>query len=618
MPMPFQLPSLKREAVLTFVLSLSALSPSIAIAAQEVLITATRLPTLASSVIPAVTVYGREEIEASGAWSLADLIARQPGVEMGRNGGQGAVTSFFLRGAESKNVLVLLDGQRMRDGVTQSALAENIPLELIERVEVIRGNVSALYGDGAVGGVILVTTCSESSSGTFKRVSLGVGQESSRELGLSLGSQVAGLALQMGLSHVATRGGSSTDPSKTFSPDPTDGDRDPYERTAAQFSVGLPLGRGQLRLSQQSTWAHVRFDNDWMGLDPRQSASADLSAIQWSGPLQGEWSQSLSLQRAEHLIETNTGTRNQTKTQQISWSLSGPLGPGKWMGGLENRTDERSPADGDTGSREIRGFFMTWMMDSRDSALSTQIALRHDDPDDLRARSTYMAGLGWRLSPSTRLTTSLATAFRVPDGYALSTNPGLQPEDTRSVDVGLDWRGPQGQSLKLVAFQGRTTNPIVYDESYTARNLSEMKNTGLELEALVPLHPRWQLRVHLTGQNPRSPQAVYGAVVQPTVWVQSARRAKWFGDAQLEGRWRGSDLRLKISGASARRNTDSDGLGEAQLAGYALVSVGIRRPIRRDLRMQLHIENLLNQDYSLAAGYPGQGRKAMLSLRWQG
>lgn len=596
--------------------------------AEEVVITATRIPTLASSVIPAVTVYSRAEIEASGAWSLADLIARQPGVEIGRNGGQGAVTSFFLRGAESKNVLVLVDGQRMRDGVTQSSLAENIPLELVERVEVIRGNVSALYGDGAVGGVILVTTQSGQAgegrsegarqSQGQRRLSLGVGNEAARSLGLGLSAPLGQARVQLGLSHVATRGASATDPAKTFSQDPSDPDRDPYERTAAQLSLRTPALGGALSLSQQSTWAHLRFDNDWMGLDPRQASLAELSGLSWQGPLLSGWSQTLSLQRAEHRIETSTGTRNQTETQQASWSVSGVLGPGRLLAGLEQREDERSPADGATASRRTSSQFVTWMFDPRGVPLSAQLALRQDEPSDLQSRLTYLVGVGWRLSPTTRLTASLSTAFRVPDGYALSTNPDLVAEDTRSAELGLSWQAPGGEGLRLVAFQGRTQNPIVYDETYTARNLAEMKNRGLELEGTLPLQGSWQLRLSLTGQDPRSPLAVFGAVVQPTVWVQSARRAKWYGEARVEGRWQGTALEARLSGASSRRNTDSDPIESERLAGYALVSFTAQRSLADGLRAQLALDNLLNQPYSLASGYPAPGRRLLLTLRWQG
>lgn len=594
---------------------LLAISPAWA---QEVVITATRIPTLASSVIPAVSVYGRSDIEASGAWSLADLIARTPGVEMGRNGGQGAVTSFFLRGSESKNVLVLVDGQRMRDGVTQSSLAENIPLELVERIEVIRGNVSALYGDGAVGGVILVTTRPERDGQARRRIAVGLGTQAARELGFAMSTSLSGAQIRMGLSHVADRGASATDPQKTLSADPSDADNDPYERTAMQLGLQTAAFGGQLQISQQSIRAHLRFDNDWMGTDPRQASASDLSGLLWSGPLTEHYAQSLSLQASEHRIETNTGSSNTSRTEQVGWSISGPLGGGRMLTGLERRRDARSPADGDTAARVSQAQFLTWVYDAQSSMASAQFALRRDDSGGLSSKSTYLIGMGWRLSASTRFTASISTAYRVPDGYALSTNPQLVPEDTRSAEVGMRWGQPSGERLSVIAFRGRTDNPILYDETYVARNLSEMKNTGVEIDATLPLEARWQLRLALTAQDPRSPLSVFGAVVEPVVWVQSARRARWFGDLALEGRWQGHDLALKVSGAGPRRNTDSDPQTSRQLPGYALVSLRAHRALGNGLGMQVMLENMLDQSYSLAAGYPGQGRRVLLTLRWQG
>ena len=89
---------------------------------------------------------------------MADLLQNRSSVQVGRNGGLGGVTSFFLRGSESRNVLVLLNGVRLRDELTQSSLAENIPLYLVERIEVIPGNLSSVYGEGAIGGVIKIST----------------------------------------------------------------------------------------------------------------------------------------------------------------------------------------------------------------------------------------------------------------------------------------------------------------------------------------------------------------------------------------------------------------------------------------------------------------------------
>ena len=105
-----------------------------------------------------ISIFNREDIEQSGVKSLADLLQNRSSVQVGRNGGLGGVTSFFLRGSESRNVLVLLNGVRLRDELTQSSLAENIPLDLVERIEVIPGNLSSVYGEGAIGGVINIRT----------------------------------------------------------------------------------------------------------------------------------------------------------------------------------------------------------------------------------------------------------------------------------------------------------------------------------------------------------------------------------------------------------------------------------------------------------------------------
>ena len=125
---------------------------------NPVMVTATRFELPLADVLPSASVISREQIETSQATTLADLLQGQAGFEFGRNGGPGTVTSFFLRGQDSTNMVLLIDGVRVQADAIGSLTLTEFPLALIEKIEILRGNAGALYGEAAIGGVISIHT----------------------------------------------------------------------------------------------------------------------------------------------------------------------------------------------------------------------------------------------------------------------------------------------------------------------------------------------------------------------------------------------------------------------------------------------------------------------------
>ena len=145
------------------VLSVLSLAVAASVQAQEieinpVVVSASRMEQPLSEVLSSVSVITRAEIDKSQAVTLADLLQGEAGFEYGRSGGPGTTTSFFLRGQESKNVVVLIDGVRSQIDGNASLTVTDVPLAQVERIEVLRGNAGALYGESAIGGVINIIT----------------------------------------------------------------------------------------------------------------------------------------------------------------------------------------------------------------------------------------------------------------------------------------------------------------------------------------------------------------------------------------------------------------------------------------------------------------------------
>jgi vitamin B12 transporter len=588
-------------------------TPLIQMAAMDpVVISAALVEQKLSEVIPSVTVITRQDIDQSGALSLADLVRSEPGVEIGRNGGLGGLTSFFLRGAESRNVLILIDGVRMRDGVTQAALAEHIPLGLVERIEIVRGNVSALYGDAAVGGVISITT-RQAGQGPMKGfASVTVGERATREVSAGLAGAVESLRMALSVQHLKTDGFSATNPSQTWSFDPTDGDRDPYENTAAALQLATKIGKTDLGGSLSSSKASLRYDNEWSGQDPQQDASNERVHLFVRHPVSERWNTRVDLSQNRIRLDYNFGVSNKTEVDQVRWDNRFTLSARQTvLVGLDRREERRSPAASGLSGREVDSAYLGFL--NRSGPWTTQLNLRYDDASTGESKSTWLVGVGRQLSDFWRMTASASTAFRLPDAYALSTNASLKPEFHDSREIGL--QGGEGDnSIRLVFFQAETDNPIVYDANYVARNQNFIENEGIEISGRWLATPWLRLKADLTLQDPNSP---FEGSATATTRVQSARRAKVHGALSGLIRSGGNEFEMSVFGAGSRRDTDYDPVGLTRLPGYAVVALRAKFRLDPEWAFVARLENAGDKQYQLAYGYNTAPRTTFLGVQFQ-
>lgn len=588
-------------------------TPLIQMAAMDpVVISAALVEQKLSEVIPSVTVITRQDIDQSGALSLADLVRSEPGVEIGRNGGLGGLTSFFLRGAESRNVLILIDGVRMRDGVTQAALAEHIPLGLVERIEIVRGNVSALYGDAAVGGVISITT-RQAGQGAMKGfASVTVGERATREVSAGIAGAVESLRMALSVQHLKTDGFSATNPSQTWSFDPTDGDRDPYESTAAALQLATKIGKTDLGGSFSFSKASLRYDNEWSGQNPEQDATNERAHLFVRHAMSDRWTSRVDLSQNRIRLDYNFGVSNKTEVDQVRWDNRFSLSARQTLlVGIDRREERRSPAASGLSGREVDSAYLGFL--NRSGPWTTQLNVRYDDASTGESKSTWLAGVGRQLTDFWRMTASASTAFRLPDAYALSTNASLKPESHASREIGL--QGGEGDNtIRLVFFQAETDNPIVYDANYTARNQNFIDNEGIEISARW-LATRWlRLKADLTLQDPNSP---FEGSATATTRVQSARRAKVHGAASGLIRSGGHEFEMSVFGAGSRRDTDYDPIGLTRLPGYAVIALRAKFRLDPEWAMVARLENAGDKQYQLAYGYNTAQRTTFVGVQFQ-
>jgi len=594
------------------------LAPAAAAQADEaaiVVVTATGSPQLLTDALPHTTVLLRQDIERSQALDLPALLAAEAGVQFSSNGGRGTATSLFLRGAPSRQVLVLVDGVALaRQDASGQVGIEHLMLDQVERIEVVRGNVSALYGSGAIGGVIQVFT--RQGNGT-PQASLRI-EGGSRGLlhGSAQGSATLGRTLlSLGVSGVSDKGYSTLDPVQLPAANP---DRDGYRNTSLAFNAAHTLTDGH-RLT--AGWVHSdgKLDYDSAFAAPADVQTSrtrkDLFNLGSDNQFTQAWASRFSLTRQRDDARYDEGgafgsaSRYTTRVDGVNWLNTVVMSPALTLtGGLDHQRQRIDADDGFGGglarSRNLTAVFGGVQV--RFGAQDLALNLRQDHVGSLGGHTSGSLGWGWQVAPAWKLIASVADAFSVPSlGYLYAPgfgNPALQPELARSAELGLQW-AVAGQRLRATLFQTQVRQELDYDTStFAFANLARTRNRGLELSYDGKLGAT-DLRASLTGQDP----------VDGLTGAQRLRRSEVLASGSLSHDL-GAGWRI---GLAARYVGPRPDAGAITLPAYTVADITAQWDINRSLQAFGRIENLGDVTYQTAAGYKQPPRGVFVGMRWR-
>lgn len=589
---------------------------------NPVVISATRVEQPLSEVLASMSVVTREDIEKSQAPSLADLLQGEAGLEFGRNGGPGSTTSFFLRGQNSINVVVLIDGVRSQvDGIGAVQITD-LPLAQIERIEILRGNASALYGDAAVGGVINIMT--RKGQGEAKAFgSMSWGSRNTYDVNAGVGGSVNQLRYNLQAGRKGSDGFSSMNPLQNVRVNP---DKDGYgsEFVAAKVEQTL-AGDLNLGLRLQSSRAKANFDSgsSYAGDTPNDvhllNNRNDQATVYARKAMTDAWVSSLDFshsslgyENSKNSVIQNDGTLKGTQ-DAIRWFNTLQMRSQSTLSfGVDKSTDHYS-ASGTYGygmQREGLGYFagLTEKMDRLTFQLNArrdQIQLERTDGFGTsrsdQAIQSGLLGLGYALTDAWRLTATASTGFRAPTAYEISTNTAVKPENYTSREMGATYT--VGTVLaRMVYFQTETRDAIDYDSSYRAVNIGQTENQGLE----ATLRAQWMgnnLKMSFVDQDPRNVSSA-----QPL-----ARRAKTYGSLDISRSLAGYEMGAKLYASGERKDS---AYSSNMLGGYATLALYASRKLDDNWTARLRLENALDKAYQLAYGYNTPGRGLFATLQY--
>lgn len=583
---------------------------------DPIVVTATRTPEPESQTLASVSVIDRAQIERRQAVSVPDLLRGLPGVNVVGSGGPGQPASVFVRGTDADHVLVLIDGVKVGSATLGIVPFQDLPIAQIDRVELVRGPRSSLYGSEAVGGVIQIFT-RKGGGALTPRVSFAAGTYDSASLSLGVSGGGEQGWFNLGASLEQTDGFNACD----GQPFPFAGcgvyewDRDGYSNRSANARAGYRFSdQAQVDFHLLRSDNQTDFDGGPYSGNTSISAQQVLGASARLQPLT-PWTLILSAGRSwdkyRAYFEGEFLDRFDTQRDSLSLQNDLVLVPGQLLTlGLDYQNDR---VDGSVAytedSRDNLGIFGEYQ--GGWGPVNAKLSLRRDDNQQFGYHDTGNMALGYLFSTGIQVTLSYGTAFKAPTFndlyYPVFGNSDLDPEQSRSVEFDISGTLPGG-NWGLNLFQSEIDELIAFDAmTFQVDNIDQARIRGLEAFTNLELWS-WQWGLTLTLLDPVNQSQ------GPNAGNLLPRRPQQNAELDLHrgfGPW-------SVGGTLYYAGRRYDDLANSvSLAPYTLLDLRLEYAFSPAVRVQGRLSNVLDEDYETAAYYNQPGRAFMLTFRYE-
>ena len=558
-----------------------------------------------------ITVIGADEIARAGAQSVAELLQRQPGVEIVQNGGPGAVSGVFLRGANRGQTLVLIDGVRIASSSAGSTSLEAIPLDQIDRIEILRGPASSLYGADAIGGVVQVFT-RRGTGALAGSGSAGYGTYGTWDVKGGVSGTAGPVQFALQAAAKASNGYSTiTNPANfLFNPDP-----DGYTNRSVAANAGFAAAPGQELTAQ---FFRSRLDNQFDGgpdFDDSTITVAETWQVASRNRLASFWVSRLSAGAGIDDSDTQTAYGSssfKTTQRQYAWQNEFTLPVGALTAGFERREEHVATDAGFvTTERNTNSLFGIYQLRVDGHAL--QANLRRDDSTQYGGKTTGALAYGYRFAPSLRVTAGYATGFKAPSFndlyYPGFANPDLVPETSKNREAGVYWNGNVGGAsleARAIAYRNRVAQLIVFqcdaDFSCAPRNVDRATLEGVTLGLDARADGGATVTASLDLQSPEDD--VTGKLLP--------RRARRHGALTAGYPLGPARVGVELVASSLRYDDPANLL---KMGGYAIVNLTAEWAVVPGVTLFARADNVFDRNYELAAGYATGGATVFAGVR---
>ncbi|EAA6442252.1 TPA: TonB-dependent vitamin B12 receptor BtuB [Salmonella enterica subsp. enterica serovar Liverpool] len=611
-----------KKATLLTVFSVTAFSAWAQDTSPDTLVvTANRFQQPVNSVLAPTDVVTREDIQRWQSKDLNDVMRRLPGVDISQSGGMGKSSSLYVRGTESRHVLVLIDGVPMaRAGISNAIDIGQLPVSLVQRIEYIRGPRSAVYGSGAIGGVVNIITMSNDEK---SQINAGMGSDGYQTYDGIMNKRFGDTIVTAAGAYETTRGFNI----QPDSPYNGDSDRDGYRNKLFWGGVqhkfndnvsGFFRGYGYTANSDydQGSYGYVGGNDEAQNYTQSWDAGLQYSSGIYSSQLIANYQHIKDYNYSNDLGRyAGDASLDNMEQRYIQWGNSVEVGHGAVSGGADWKQEKltsSSTTKADTYKRDTTGLYLTGQQQI--DSVTLEASGREDHDEQFGWHGTWQTATGWEFVDGYRATLSYGTGFLAPSlgqqygatrfassyGPGIAANPNLKPEESRQWEAGIDGlTGPL--DWRLSAYHYKVQNLIDYkDNQYV--NLKSATIKGLEWTGNITTGP---VDHHLTLQyvDPRDDET--NKVLY--------RRAKQQVKYELTGQIFELGWNVMYQYLGERYDKDYDNNRDVKMGGLSLWDIGVSYPVTSHLTVRGKIANLFDKDYETVYGYQTAGREYTLS-----
>ena len=608
---------------------------------KEILVTTpTRKSENQKNIIANTTVITEEEIEQAGLSSLSELLQKQSGIEISNLGGPGKVSSINIRGTSSTHSIILLDGMRIGASTSGMTAIENLPLSQIEKIEIVRGPASSLYGQDGIGGVIQIFT-KKGREGFHPYLNIGYGRYQTKQLnaGISGGNKTTSYALNIS--------GTNTDGFSAFVPDSSKAsntqnlDKDKYKNRSISSTLSYNLNKDyKIDLQYFLTTGRNMFDNRFANSSPdqnyRDKSKQEVYAMKTTGQINKLWESSIKIGKSTDLYSAqqhyNMDTfvydpdvvdLYETTQYQMTWQNNIKLNKGSLVMLYDFLQEKIDTTDlYDKTKRTNNGFVLGYNIEYNQNTLQT--SLRKDLNSQYNNETTGNIGYAYQINPQWKISSSFGTAFVAPsfnhlyssvDSWALG-NPDLKPEKSKNIEGSIKYQD-NSKSFSLTAYQNAIKDFIIYEaiaenSRTNTQNLNEAKIQGVTLTGDQSFE-HIQLKGSLTAESPKNKDTN----------KYLPRRAKLYGNLSINYYIQEWIFGIEQIGSGSRYD---DKANNNKIEGYMITNLIANFALNEKTTINFRLDNAFDKAYALAyegsqsssTGYIYQtpGRSLYTNLRY--
>lgn len=584
---------------------------------SNVVVSASRIPQNVSDVYNAVSVITRDDIDRLQATNILDVLSTVPGVTITQAGGKGGISGLFIRGTASAQSLVLIDGVRTAGAASGTTSLETLSVDQIERIEVIRGARSTIYGADAVGGVIQIFTRRANEKGGSARVKVGYGSHNAweRSLGTSYRNDKTNVSLNLSSDEI-TGHNRSKSPVKENQDDDALRNNSLSLSASHKFTNTFKAGASYLHQKGES-----EYDFGWMGAYPYDefelknlSVHADASFVDnWNSRLELGYHENSNVNLFDDAISKDFFD---TKRESLLWLNTLVISSEQSIQiGLDTYNDKLvgSTQFAETERRNDAAFTQ---YQYSGAAFSTELGLRYDDNEAYGDNTSFNLGVSAPVSERVKIFATYNKAFRAPGFsdlyYPDYSNINLQPEESQNYEVKIVSQLTDVSALEISVYQNDITDAITYDSNYIPQNTAEVEIQGAEVSYTTSIKD-WMINANASYVDARDSNTD----------LFLGRRAKKTANLEIFRRYGAWGFSTSVQGVG---QSWDDAANTRSISGYALWNTRVSYSINQTLALGFKVDNILDKDYSTALngegwpavyrGYNELGRTAALSITW--